>query len=199
MATKQAMRPLQRLQCDIPTLSLSSRSFQRGLTTCQRPTTTLHSARAQIKPVSSRPVLQQSFRRSYADIVTPKQKRRGRSVLRWTWRLTYLSAIGGLVYMGYGIYLLRTPQEQLEPDPTKKNLVILGETIRVQISDLPLTFLRYGMGSCISPQETRHRELQCHRHLPPQFLPLHPITTVMYDWHYRAPVHYGAHTEHSST
>ncbi|KAL6721723.1 NADH:ubiquinone oxidoreductase [Lecanora helva] len=38
----------------------------------------------------------------------------------------YLSAIGGLVYMGYGIYLLRTPQEQLQPDPTKKNLVILG-------------------------------------------------------------------------
>lgn len=30
--------------------------------------------------------------------------------------------------MGYGIYLLRTPQEQLESgdDPTKKTLVILG-------------------------------------------------------------------------
>ncbi len=140
------MRPLQRLRCDIPTLSLSSRSFQRGLATCQRPTTTLHSARAQIKPVSSRPVLQQSFRRSYADIVTPKPKRRGRSVLRWTWRLTYLSAIGGLVYMGYGIYLLRTPQEQLEPDPTKKNLVILGETIRVQISDFAIDLPQVRVG-----------------------------------------------------
>lgn len=38
----------------------------------------------------------------------------------------YLGAIGGLGYMGYTIYLLRTPQEQLEADPTKKTLVILG-------------------------------------------------------------------------
>ncbi len=28
--------------------------------------------------------------------------------------------------MGYTIYLLRTPQEQLEADPNKKTLVILG-------------------------------------------------------------------------
>lgn len=38
----------------------------------------------------------------------------------------YLGAIGGLGYMGYTIYLLRTPHEQLEADPTKKTLVILG-------------------------------------------------------------------------
>lgn len=28
--------------------------------------------------------------------------------------------------MGYTIYLLRTPQEQVEADPNKKTLVILG-------------------------------------------------------------------------
>jgi len=28
--------------------------------------------------------------------------------------------------MGYTIYLLRTPQEQLEADPGKKTLVVLG-------------------------------------------------------------------------
>jgi NADH:ubiquinone reductase (non-electrogenic) len=40
--------------------------------------------------------------------------------------LTYLSAIGGVAYMVYGVYDLRHPDDQFEPDPTKQNLVILG-------------------------------------------------------------------------
>ncbi|KAH0269874.1 external NADH-ubiquinone oxidoreductase-like protein, partial [Aureobasidium melanogenum] len=68
--------------------------------------------------------LRQSFRRSYADAVKPKKS--GFRFFRWAWRATYLSAIAGLIYTGYGIYEMKNPGEQPEPDPTKKTLVILG-------------------------------------------------------------------------
>ncbi|MCJ1478850.1 NADH:ubiquinone oxidoreductase [Lambiella insularis] len=90
------------------------------------PKSPLLSSRAISKSSFSRTILQQSFRRSYADTVSPVTKRRGRGFFRWTWRLTYLSTIGGIGYLGYTIYLLRTPQEQFDPDPSKKTLVILG-------------------------------------------------------------------------
>ncbi|KXX75546.1 External alternative NADH-ubiquinone oxidoreductase, mitochondrial [Madurella mycetomatis] len=73
------------------------------------------------------PVAKQ-FRRSYADGVTPApppKKPRFRK-LRWAWRLGYLSAIAGVAYIGYGVYRDRHPEPQVEPDPTKKTLVILG-------------------------------------------------------------------------
>ncbi|KAJ4304295.1 NADH:ubiquinone oxidoreductase [Collariella sp. IMI 366227] len=57
--------------------------------------------------------------------VPPPKKSRFRT-LRWTWRLGYLSAIAGVVYMGYGVYQDRHPEAQVEPDPSKKTLVILG-------------------------------------------------------------------------
>ena len=47
-------------------------------------------------------------------------------VLRWAWRLTYLSTIGMLGFTAYGIYVNRNPIEQQEPDPSKKTLVVLG-------------------------------------------------------------------------
>jgi NADH:ubiquinone reductase (non-electrogenic) len=46
--------------------------------------------------------------------------------LRWIWRLTYLSFLGGLVYVGYRVYEDRHLEPQTEPDPNKKTLVILG-------------------------------------------------------------------------
>jgi NADH:ubiquinone reductase (non-electrogenic) len=46
--------------------------------------------------------------------------------LRWTWRLTYLSALAGVGYIGYGVYQDRYPEDQVDPDPSKKTLVILG-------------------------------------------------------------------------
>ncbi|KAL8388498.1 hypothetical protein RB595_009206 [Gaeumannomyces hyphopodioides] len=55
----------------------------------------------------------------------PKKPRRFRK-LRWAWRLTYLSLLGGLGYTGYSIYKERHPDEQIEPDPSRKTLVILG-------------------------------------------------------------------------
>jgi NADH:ubiquinone reductase (non-electrogenic) len=57
----------------------------------------------------------------------PKRKRGAfRSALLWGWRATYLSAAGALAYVGYGVYQLRNPAEQLEPAPGKKQLVVLG-------------------------------------------------------------------------
>lgn len=50
-------------------------------------------------------------------------------MLRWTWRLTYLSVLGGIAYVGWAVYEDRHPEEQVEADPTKKTLVILGEIL----------------------------------------------------------------------
>lgn len=77
------------------------------------------------RPTFAQMALRQSIRRQSTE--APKPKRRFR-VLRWTWRLTYLAAFGGLVYMGYGIWEMRNPEDQPPPDPTKKTLVILGES-----------------------------------------------------------------------
>lgn len=125
MATNPAMRPLLRLihQKGASTFAITAR---RTLTTRS---TTLHQSRALIRSSISqcrRSSLQQSFRRSYADTKPQKYFRRSRITLRWLWRAVYLGAIGSVGYLGYTIYLLRTPSEQLEADPTKKTLVILG-------------------------------------------------------------------------
>jgi len=74
--------------------------------------------------------LRQSFRRGYAELpppapAAPVKKRRFRA-LRWIWRATYLSFLGGVVYLAYTVYELRHPEDQFEPDPSKQNLVILG-------------------------------------------------------------------------
>jgi len=42
--------------------------------------------------------------------------------------LTYLSILGGTGYVGYLVYADRHPDEQYEPDPSKKTLVILGRS-----------------------------------------------------------------------
>lgn len=83
-------------------------------------------ARASPRASFNKNSLQQSFRRSYAD-VAPVKKRRKFRWFRWLWRLTYLSTITGAGYLAYGVYELRHPDDQLEPDPSKKNLVILGK------------------------------------------------------------------------
>jgi hypothetical protein len=100
------------------------------------------------RSASARPPLpSHAFRRLYSDVpkptgTTPKstpppppprpqpqpKRKRGafRSALLWGWRATYLSAAGALAYVGYGVYQLRNPVEQLEPAPGKKQLVVLG-------------------------------------------------------------------------
>ena len=103
---------------------------RRTLTTFQQPHK-LTTSRAINKLSHSRLTLQHSFRRPYTDAptVSPVTQRRGRGFFRWTWRLTYLSVLGGTGWLAYNIYLLRTPQEQLESDASKKTLVILGRWV----------------------------------------------------------------------
>lgn len=153
MPTRPSIKPVQRLACSRAASSFAASSARRTIPKFHCP---LHQARAQTKPSLPRSVIQKEFRRSYAEIATPKTKRRGRSILRWTWRFTYLGAIGGFLYMGYGIYLLRTPQDQLESgsDPNKKTLVILGIFSMSELLGLPLTVCRHRLGRCIPPQET---------------------------------------------
>lgn len=79
------------------------------------------------RPQAPRNTLQTVQRRGYASSGSagaPKPKSRA---LRYLWGATYLSAIGGVAYLGYSIYDSRHPNDQLEPDPSKKTLVILGE------------------------------------------------------------------------
>lgn len=125
MTTNFAMRPLLRLA--------QQKAASETIITARRTLTTrsvaLHHPPAQIRQSISkypRSSIQQHFRRSYADTKPQPYFRRSRVVLRWVWRAVYLGAIGGVGYLGYTIYLLRTPPEQLEADPSKKNLVILG-------------------------------------------------------------------------
>lgn len=41
--------------------------------------------------------------------------------------MTKVGVVGAVGYLGYSIYELRTPDEQFEPDPNKKTLVVLGK------------------------------------------------------------------------
>jgi NADH:ubiquinone reductase (non-electrogenic) len=90
-------------------------------------------ARPSSRTLLDKSKLQQNFRRTYADIAPAKKPRRFR-FFRFFWRLTYFSAIGGTAYLAYGVYDQKHPDDQFEPDPTKKNLVILG--LYIQISSI---------------------------------------------------------------
>ena len=153
MATNPAMRPLLRLACQKGASEFAI-TARRTLTTRS---TALHQSRALIRPSfipqCPRSSLQRTFRRSYADTKPQRYFRRSRTTLRWLWRAVYLGAIGSVGYLGYTIYLLRTPSEQLEADSTKKTLVILGMTYQLEAGRQPLTSLRHWMGLCVSSQK----------------------------------------------
>ncbi|RHZ55328.1 alternative NADH-dehydrogenase [Aspergillus thermomutatus] len=105
-------------------MQLSSLS-RRSLST-RSPALALRSSRPLRSGNFSQQSVQRTFRRSYADAApAPKPKKRFR-FLRWTWRLTWLSGVGLAGTLIYSIYEQRHPIEQIEPDPTKKTLVILG-------------------------------------------------------------------------
>ena len=121
MASKAASKlPLRKAQLT----TVFHTATRRNLTSFLPPSrpNTLSSRIAQ----SAQQSFRQSTRRTYADSAPVKRKRAG--FLRWTWRLTYLSALAGLGWVAYEVYLLRTPDEQISQDPKKKTLVILGIT-----------------------------------------------------------------------
>ena len=111
----------------------------------------------------SSPQLQLSFRRAYADAPTanlsptPKPKKRFR-FFRFLWRATYLSTLGGLAYLTYTIYDAKHPPDQIDPDPSKKTLVILGRSI-ARFRTLRRTrtdIYRNWMGICLVTKEAGH-------------------------------------------
>lgn len=79
-------------------------------------------------PVSSQ--LRRNFA-SEASVSPPPPKKRRFRKLRWAFRLGYLSVLGGIALVGYNVYMDRHPEPQVEPDPSKKTLVILGKHISV--------------------------------------------------------------------
>lgn len=133
MASKMLLRP-QPLRCARPFAqafpTASSRSFvsvaARGVRQGPAPKRPIT---AQIQ----RSALRQPFRRQYADsaapqaILSPTAKPKKRwGFFRTLWRITYISLLGGLGYVAYTIYDLKHPNDQFEPDPSKKTLVVLG-------------------------------------------------------------------------
>ncbi len=118
------MRPMRRLGV-----------FSAGVNAAaRRPLMTLcfaRAARPSAQNLLPNTKLAQSLRRGYAELSPPapaapvKKPRRFRT-LRWMWRATYLSFLGGVGYMVYNVYELRHPVDQSEPDPNKQTLVILG-------------------------------------------------------------------------
>ncbi|KXT12332.1 hypothetical protein AC579_7642 [Pseudocercospora musae] len=129
MASPAAARPLAQLSASIGL----RQGALRSLSTAQRPSP-FHHARsnairaAKYEQQQSVRLDRQQLRRGYADALPSKQqaKKKGAGFFRWTWRITYVSLIGGLIYTGYNIYQDRWPEEQHQPDPSKKTLVVLG-------------------------------------------------------------------------
>ena len=131
MASGAVVRPL----ASISTAIGVKHAAKRGFGTSQQLQRQLLRNEQRLRPTQiPKQSLQQSFRRGYAEqkqVLTEKTKRRGRGFFRWTWRLMYLSALGGLGYTGYLIYQGRYPADQEEPDPSKKTLVVLGMWLRL--------------------------------------------------------------------
>jgi NADH:ubiquinone reductase (non-electrogenic) len=125
-STAMAFKPLATFSASAASRQLGAQVQQRAFASVQRGNV-LSAAREQRKS------LIELCKRGYADQAPvapvkelPKKKRAG--VLRWAWRLTYVSAIGMLGWSVYGIYVNRNPIDQQEPDPSKKTLVVLGRS-----------------------------------------------------------------------
>lgn len=82
--------------------------------------------RQALRPSPERAAIQATFRRNYATETIAKPPKRRFRFLRFLWRTTYLTTLAGAGYLAYTIYETRYPTEQVEPDPSKKTLVILG-------------------------------------------------------------------------
>ena len=93
-----------------------------------RPSLVANRAQWTSRPVSHQIALRQTIRQQSTETpkIDVKTKKKGFRLLRWTWRATYLSAIAGVAWVGYGIWDMRHPDDQAQPDPTKKTLVVLG-------------------------------------------------------------------------
>ena len=120
-----------------------------------RPSLIANRAQWTSRPVSHQIALRQTIRQQSTDAskppVLPKKRFR---FLRWTWRISYLSAIAGAAYVGYGIWEMRNPEDQPAPDPKKKTLVVLGALpglARIHALCSPLTDALQALAGAPSP------------------------------------------------
>lgn len=120
-------------------MKMVSTAARRAYTT-QRPSLMANRAQWTPRPTQSQIALRQSVRHQSTDGQPPRPAKRFR-LLRWTWRLTYISALAGLGYVGYGIYEARTPGDQPKPDPNKKTLVVLGEFVLLMMMTMMMILL----------------------------------------------------------
>ncbi|KAK5080151.1 NADH:ubiquinone oxidoreductase [Exophiala xenobiotica] len=129
------LRP-QPLRCARPfAQALPSNSSRSFISVAARGLRQSPAAKRPLTAQLQRSAIRQPFRRQYADNKAPevtlspaaaaKPKRRWR-FLRTLWRITYLSVLGTIGWTAWTVYDLRNPNDQFEPDPSKKTLVILG-------------------------------------------------------------------------
>lgn len=124
MASSATMRPLGFASARAALPRASARAFSSRATAL--------SARPRALPRTSynNVITRQTARRwetTDTKIPMPKKKPSGfRTFLKWTWRITYVSVLGGVAYGFYGLHVLKHPNDQEAPDPSKKTLVVLG-------------------------------------------------------------------------
>ncbi|KAK1494075.1 hypothetical protein CCUS01_13742 [Colletotrichum cuscutae] len=109
----------------LPKAPRAANAGRRTLTTTSRQPLRTLTARPRVAALPQVGTVARQLTRNYAD-VAPKKAGKVRKTFRWAWRLTYLSALGLFGYVGYVVYDDRHPEDQVELDPTKKTLVILG-------------------------------------------------------------------------
>ena len=119
------------------TLAMRAAAARSPLATKLRAPTIRAFSQSTSRVAARRPALQQAakqqtlarqIRRASDEAPRPKKSGPGpvRLTFRWLWRLTYLSALGYIGYVGWTVYHDRNPPPQNPPDPNKKTLVILG-------------------------------------------------------------------------
>ncbi|KAK6512101.1 NADH:ubiquinone oxidoreductase [Arthrobotrys musiformis] len=105
-------------------LHQSLKSRQNTTSTSTSTTSTLRQPRRHITNIAE--PKNSSSSTAASTVAAPIPKKQGFRVLRFIWRLTWLSTLGGAAYLAYHIYDSKHPPEQLPLDPTKKTLVVLG-------------------------------------------------------------------------
>lgn len=123
--------------------ALAPRILNSSISTSSPTSSRLFTTATSRQPLNSRirPVAR-PFHRQYSDApaAPPKKPGKFRRTLKWTWRLTYLSLLGGIAYVSWDVWQSNNPEPQTNPDPTKKTLVILGRL------SMPPSFASFGRG-----------------------------------------------------
>lgn len=136
------MSSLRATQQLLPKAPRAANAGRRTLTTTSRQSLRTLTARPRVAALPQVGTVARQLTRNYAD-VAPKKAGKVRKTFRWAWRLTYLSALGLFGYIGYVVYDDRHPEDQVELDPTKKTLVILGEFLTRRPARHPYTHCTY--------------------------------------------------------